>query len=382
MSEQPYHLEAAGRRISALVDDATIVGLGTATRAAHELFGLVEQTTHVLIRSGFRAVALVDNQRIGERYDGYVRGTEHDLDAALGQAWGPWRTTEMREALGRLRRRNQRHPADPVRVVAVGGARVLPADYDRAVGLVARLDATTAGRVKDLLDAVRVAHDNGEHVQRARGLHPGTPFVDLARSARDLVVGLDHGPVRDQALTLLDTIVAHHANAIDAGYDVAREERSAAERLVAYQRRTGDRVVLWEGSAHVAAHRGPMMGAHLRAALGDAYAAVHLTFGRGRIPGLDLPDPSPRSLEAGLLDGAGAGVPILDLRAPHPDDITPLLSRPSRTRLISGVYDPERDEEHYLDLPSPRDSFDVVAVLPTVSAVHPLPPAAGVDARA
>ncbi|OON33162.1 hypothetical protein BSA16_01835 [Micromonospora sp. Rc5] len=371
MSERADDLQRAGQQLSSLVDAATVVGLGTSTRAAHELFGLVEHTTRALIRRGFRVVAVLDNQRVGELYDEFVRGADIDLDGVLGQAWGPWRTTEMRAALGWLRRHNQRR-TDPVRVIAVGGSRVLPADYHRAVELLARLDAPTARRVGELFDVIRTAHDSGEHVQRAHGTHPGTPFVDLARTARDLVLALDGGPDRDEVLLMLDAIVEHHANAIGVGHDVAREERSAADRLVAHQRRTGERIVLWEGSAHVAAHRGVMLGAHLRAALADRYAAVHLTFGRGRIPGMDLPEPSPNSLEGALLAGGAGGVRIVDLRSPAATEVAPLLGRPARTRVVSGVYDPGQDERHYLDLPSPRDSFDVVAVVPTISAVRPL----------
>ncbi|MFG1845720.1 erythromycin esterase family protein [Micromonospora carbonacea] len=379
MSEQAGDLQRAGQRLASLVDGATIVGLGTSTRAAHELFGLVEHATRALIRRGYRVVAVLDNQRVGELYDEFVRGADIDLDAVLGQAWGPWRTTEMRAALGWLRRHNQRR-TDPVRIVAVGGSRVLPADYDRAVGLLARLDASTATRVEGLFDVIRTAHDSGEHVQRAHGTHPGTPFVDLARTARDLVLGLDGGPDRDEVLLVLDAIVEHHADAIGVGHDMVREERSAADRLLAHQRRTGERIVLWEGSAHVAAHRGVMLGAHLRAALADGYAAVHLTFGRGRIPGMDLPDPSPNSLERALLAGGADGVRIVDLRSPAAAEAAALLDRPARTRVVSGVYDPGQDERHYLDLPSPRESFDVVAVVPTVSAVHPLSAATARDA--
>ncbi|WP_431729357.1 erythromycin esterase family protein [Verrucosispora sp. TAA-831] len=371
MSGRTYDLRQTGHRIASLVGHATIVGLGTSTREAHELFGLVEQSTHALIESGFRVVAVVDNPRLGERYDDFVQGRAIDLDAALGQAWGPWRTAEMREALGGLRRHNERHPTDPVRIVAVGGSRVLPADYDRVVRLLARLDPTTATQAKSLLDIIRTAHDDGEHVRRARGTHPGTPFVDLARAAHDLVVGLDPGPERDEALSLLDAIVAHHANAIGVGHDLAREERETADRLLAHQRRTGARIVFWEGSTRVAAHE-VMTGGHLRAALGDGYAAVHLTFGQGRIPGRDLPRASPNSLESVLLAGGGVDVRIVDLRSPSPTELAPLLDRPARTRVVSGRYDPERDEEHYHELPSPRHSFDVVAVLPTITAVHPI----------
>ncbi len=360
------------QRLAALVGTATVVGLGTSTREATEPFRLVEQTTHALIRRGFRTIALLDNQRVGDRYDRFVRGEDVDLTSTLAQAWGPWRTVEMRDALIRLRRHNETHPHDRVRLVAVNAPGTLPADYDRVTELLAPLDPATATRVGELLDIIRTAHDNGEHVQRRLGTHPGVPFVHLARTARDLVAGVTDGPGGDEALRLVDAIVDFHGNAIGVGRDTAREERDAAGRLLDHHRRTGDRVVVWEGSAHVAAHGDTMMGAHLRAALGGGYAAVHITVGRGRIPGTEIPPPDPTSVEA-LLDRTGARV--VDLRGQPAANLAHRLDRPWRTRLISGLYEAERDEEHYYDLPSLTESFDAIAYLPTITPIRPLPPA-------
>ncbi|GAB3840065.1 hypothetical protein GCM10029963_08050 [Micromonospora andamanensis] len=361
---------SSARTLAALVETATIVGLGTSTREATETFRLVEETTHELIRRGFRVVALLDNQRVGDLYDRYVRGEDVNLAAALSQAWGPWRTVEMRDALVRLRRHNERHPDDPVRVIAVNGRRTLPADYDRVVALLAPSEPATATRIGEMFAVIRTAHDNGEHVQRLRGTHPGVPFVDLARTAHDLAAELPDSPGRDEALQLIEGIVDFHAHALGAGYDAAAEERAAAERLLDHQRRTGDRVVFWEGSAHVAAHGDTMTGAHLRAALGQEYAAVHLTFGHGRIPATDIPRPVPSSLEAVLLHEPGEQ--IIDLRS-APGYLADRIDRPCRTRLISGLYQADHDAEHYYDLPTLASSFDVLAFVPTVTPIHPLP---------
>lgn len=184
MNQHPEILQRSGQTIAALVAGAAIVGLGTGTREAHETFLLVEHTTRALIERGFRVVALLDNQRVGELYDRYVRGEDVDLDATLAQAWGPWRTAEMRAALVWLRRFNEGRPDDPVRIVAVDSSRVLPADYDRVVELLTPLDATAAMRIRELLDVIRTAHDSGEHVQRARAPTPAHRSSSLPATPR------------------------------------------------------------------------------------------------------------------------------------------------------------------------------------------------------
>lgn len=339
--------------LSDLVGHASVVGLGTGTRGGRETFAVVARTTRSLVERGFRVIAILDNPRVVELYDRYVRGEDVDVEAALRQAWGPWRTEEMRAALDSLRRRNADHPGDPVRLVGVGGSAVLPADYDRVLDLVA---APEARKIRELFEVIRTAHDNGEHVQRAQGTHPGPPFVELAREARAIA-----GGAGAEADGLLDAIVDHHANAIGVGYDVAREERAAAERVLALR---PARVVLWEGSAHVAADA--MMGGHLRAELGEAYAAVHVTFGHGHVHGVDVPPPVPGSLEDVLLAAGGART------LPLGDGAPAALDAPWRTRLISGLYDPARDGEHYHEVRSLRGAYDAVVFVPEISPVRML----------
>ncbi|WP_243707233.1 erythromycin esterase family protein [Micromonospora sp. KC606] len=362
----------APEAVADLAANALVVGLGTSTREAHETFQIVDHTTRALIDHGFRILAVLDNQRVGDLYDRYVRGEDIDIDSSLRQAWGPWQTSEMRDALTWLRHRNASQPDDPVRVIAVGGAGMLPSDYDRVLDLIAAIAPAEVPPVRELLDVIRTAHESGEHVQRARGTHPGTPFVELARTARAIAGRLDGGAERDEAVRLLDGIVEHHANAIGLGHDVEREERAAAERILERHRRTGDRIVLWEGSAHVAAHRGVMLGSHLREALGEQYVAVHVTFGHGLVGAIEIPSPAPGSLEDLMLAAGGERTMILDAEVPA--DVAARLGAPWRTRLISGMYDPDHDAEHYYDLPSLRDSFDAVVFVRTVTPTRPLPP--------
>ncbi len=357
--------------ISEAARDAVVVGLGVSTRAAHEVFDFVTAATWLLIERGFTTIAVLDNQRVADLYDRYISGEDIDLNHALAQAWGPWQIAEMRDALVRLREHNQTRTDAPVRIIGIASSRVLSADYDRILDLLSGINARTAARVEALLDVIRVAHGSGEHVLRAHGTHPGTPFVDLARSARDYVADLEPSGERHAALELLDAVVDFHANVIGVGYDMAREEHAAAGRLLNHHRRTGERIVLWEGSAHIAAHPGPMLGPHLRTELGDQYLAVHITFGHGRIPGITIPAPRTDSIDAQLAVSGSART--LDLRTPPAATIAEHLERPWPTRLISGLYDPAEDAEHYIDLPALAESFDALVYIPAITPTHPLP---------
>jgi erythromycin esterase len=181
-------------------------------------------------------------------------------------------------------------------------------------------------------------------------------YVELAREARAIA-----GGAGAEADGLLDAIVDHHANAIGVGYDADREERAAAERVLALR---PARIVLWEGSAHVAADA--MMGGHLRAELGEAYAAVHVTFGHGRAHGVDVPPPVPGSLEDVLRASGGART------VPLSDGVPAALDAQWRTRLISGLYDPARDGEHYHEVRSLSGAYDALVFVPEISPVSAL----------
>ena len=348
----------------ALADSAAtarVVGLGQSTRAGRETFDVLRRTSEALVERGFRTIAFLDNQRVGDLYHRFVSGLDDDLEGAVGQAWGPWRTHELAAALTWIRRRNERQPGDPVRIIGIGSSRVLPVDYDEILRLVGPSSETE--RLRGLFAVLRSAHLAGEHVQRAHGTHPHPerPFVDLAREAATIAAGMSPGAERDRATGLLAAVVEHHANAIGVGYDAARDEAACAARLLDDLRETGERIVLWEGSAHVDAG-GVMLGSHLRAALGDDYCAVHITFGRGRAGIVEIPAPQSGSLEDVLL---GLGPCTLDLRR------EPTAGGPWRTRVISGVYKPEEDDRHYFQLADLSTSYDALAFVPAISSTHP-----------
>ncbi|WP_277213600.1 erythromycin esterase family protein [Isoptericola croceus] len=351
--------------VAGLVAQADVVGLATSTREAAEPFRFVDRATRLLLEQGFSTLALLENPRVTHLYDRYVTGGDVDVDQALAQAWGPWRTRAMRDALTWLREHNAGRET-PVRVVGLGETQASPDDYDRIAELLGSIDEAAAAQVKERLDVIRVAHAGGEHVEHARGRHPGTPFVEIARSARGIAAALAPSTARDAALELLDIVVRFHAEAPGTSFH-AGWEAQAAERLLDHARRTGDRIVFWEGGAHVLPGSGSGISAHLRAALGDGYATVHVTFAEGRIDRTEIPPARPDSIEAHLARPGGART--VHLRAEVPQDVAAQLAGPWPTRIISGVYDPARDGEHYLDLPSLTDAADVLVHLPAVTPI-------------
>ncbi|MGV2982332.1 erythromycin esterase family protein [Microbacterium sp. AGC85] len=362
------------------------------TREAREVLASVFETTRSLVEHGFTTIAILDSPRVVGDYDRYVTGQTVDLEHTLDQAWGPWRNAQFRDELTHLRAFNAGRPTDrQVRLIGIGASTVVVADYDTVVELLRGVDRHIADDVEQHLDVIRVAHDGGEHVQRARGLHPGVPFVEHARAARAAALTAPVGPARHEALTMLDEIVEHHAHApgspqsvesepdgeADAagttspvgGYDMARGERAAAERLLNHHERTGARIVVWEGTAHIAAQPadalGPMLGTHLRAALGGEYVAVNVSFGRGRIARADIPAPQAGSIDALLDEGGTARALVL-----RTADLVEAASW--STRIISGLYDPTADGDHYILFPSLRESFDALIHIPTVTPTAPL----------
>ncbi|NYI79254.1 erythromycin esterase family protein [Nocardioides panzhihuensis] len=373
--------------IADLARDASILGMGMSTRESREVLDFIFEATRSLADEGFTTIAILDSPRVVAEYDRYVIGETVDLEHALDQAWGPWRNAQFRDELIRLRTLNATRPTDDrVRLVGIGASTTVAADYDTVAELLRGVDQQIAEDVEQHLNVIRVAHDGGEHVQRARGLHPGTPFVDLARTARAAALRAPAGPARDQALTILDDIVDYHAHAPGSpqpataerddnagpsettapfgGYDMARSERAAAERLLSHHERTKARIVVWEGTAHIAAQPpvalGPMLGTHLRASLGDDYVAVNVGFGRGRIARFDIPAPQAGSVDA-LLDEGGTARTLIVRTAGLAE------AGSLSTRLISGLYDPNADGDNYIELPSLRESFDALVHIPIIT---------------
>ncbi|MBF4997609.1 erythromycin esterase family protein [Nocardia sp. BSTN01] len=112
--EQPLTDPAALRQ---MIGAARVVALGAATRDAHELSVTAHRILRFLVQhSGFRSLLLEGDDATSAALDEYVRTGIGDPRALLTEARSFWRTEEILEVVAWIRRYNELHPDDPVRI--------------------------------------------------------------------------------------------------------------------------------------------------------------------------------------------------------------------------------------------------------------------------
>ncbi|MFF4182562.1 erythromycin esterase family protein [Streptomyces sp. NPDC001691] len=369
--------ELAGR----LAPAAVIVGIGESTRFSRETYGIRDQLFRRLVRHhGFRALAVQDSAGVGAELDRYVRGGGGTAAAALRHAWRPQRTEELAASLEWIRDFNRDHPHDPVRVFGVKPAQAGPDDYDAVRDFVRGAAPERLAELASHLDPISTAHQMDEHVQRARGVHPGRPFAEHARDALGLLMSVPGAEDSDGLLARMRLIVDFHEHSVAGRGSYAGEAEAWAGVIGAFHRRTGARVVYWDGIAHTASsetvlgmapERGPQptVGGLLRERFGSGYVSVAIGFHHGHLGTVDVPGPS-RDLIDARLGEVALPAHWLDLRL---EAVRARWEGPAKARVISGVYDPSRDAAGHLAVASLPEAFDVLVHVREVSAVHWLP---------
>ncbi|QLE73253.1 erythromycin esterase family protein [Streptomyces rectiverticillatus] len=371
--------ELAGK----LAADATIVGIGESTRFSRETFGTRDQLFRRLVRRhGFRVLAVQDSADVAAALDAYVRGGEGSAETALDDAWRPWRTAEMAAALEWIREFNRDHPHDPVRILGMKPPQAQPADYDAVMEYVRDSAPERLAEVASHLDTIRTAHRMDEHVQRAQGTHPGRPFAEHARDARALIRALPAAEGRnDDILERMDLIVDFHEQSVAGRGHFVGDDAVWAGVIGDFQRRTGLRVVVWDGIGHtsaaevspgmVAPERGPQptVGSVLREGYGARYVSVAIGFHHGDLGVVAVPEPAEGFIDAKLGEFA-TPAHWLDLRD---EAVRGRWDGPAKARVISGVYDPSRDATQHLAVASLADAFDVLIHIREASPVQWLP---------
>jgi len=361
--------------------ETTIAGIGESTRFAHQTFSVRDQIFRRLAQlHGFRALALQDNATVAAKLDAYVTGGDGTAASALDSAWRPWRTTETVAALDWIREFNQNHPDDPIRIFGVKPTQAEPADYDAVLDHVRRSAPHRLAEVAAHLEPIRTAHDIDEHVQSARGLHPGRPFADHARDALDIVQSLSGTSPDTSVVERMRRIVDYHERSVAGRGSYAGDAEVWADTIWEYQQRTGARVVYWDGISHTAAapatlglapERGPQptVGGVLRRHYGARYVSVAIGFHHGDLGAITVPAPAPDLIDAELSE---VDLPAhwVDLRS---GDTGRRSDRPAKARVISGVYDVSRDAAEHMAVDSLAGAFDVLIHIREVTPVRWLP---------
>ncbi|WP_378734656.1 erythromycin esterase family protein [Nocardia brasiliensis] len=362
------------------LESASVVGLGESTRFSRQIYGVQERIFRALVvRHGFRELAIQDSARSGERWDEYVRTGAGDPETVLAGSWRPWRTTETVAALAWIRAFNQTHPDDPVRVFGVQPPSAEPADYDVVLDYVRRVAPDRLAAFETHLMPIRTAHQVDEHVQRHQGIHPGRAFAEHARDAFALLETLPVATGYDEVRTRARLILDFHENSVAGQGGFARDERVEGQRVIDRQHATGAKIVYWDGIAHTAAlgarlgtaqFRG--VGAYLRDEFGAGYASVALGFHHGDLGVAIAPHPLPDLMDAAL---GAVDLPAyyVDLHADAPEAVDDWRRGPAEARVISGVYDPAEDAGANIAVASLVDAFDVLVHVRETSPVHWLP---------
>ncbi|MFE3441427.1 erythromycin esterase family protein [Nocardia sp. NPDC059180] len=361
--------------------DATVVGLGESTRFSRQTFGVRERIFRALVQQhGFRALAIQDGARSGDRLDAYVRTGEGDPATALSEAWRPWRTAEMVAALEWIRAFNEQHPDDPVTVFGIVPPAAEPADYDAVIDHVRKHAPDASASLESHLDPIRTAHRVDEHVQRHQGIHPGRPFAEHARDALALLEQLPDIP--DDIAARMRMIVDFHHYSVAGRGGFAVDERVQAETIVERHRRTGAKIVYWDGIGHTAASAAGVgrtdparfrgAGDHLRAEFGAKYTSVAIGFHHGDLGLAIAPDPAPELLDA-TLGAVDLPAFAVDLRGDAAGVVDQWRHTPAKLRTISGVYDPAEDDDAMMAVDSLADAFDVLIHIRTATPVDWLP---------
>jgi erythromycin esterase-like protein len=373
------------------VGDAEIVGLGESVHGAAEELTLKHRTLRFLVeRMGFRSIAWEDDWTVGLQVDEYIRTGSGDLDALMAQLTPQWQSREVADLLQWLHDYNTGR-ADKVRFVGVEFYLTPPRAYEAVTAYVA---ATTPHRLPELRRHLRVIQppvpdryaNMYEYIQWFETVPDQSRYVRHAQQVHQLVASLPHRPgntAHTLALRTARQIVSFYEHYRLPDEDsFAYRDAHAAQNLKWWRDRTGDKVVYWAASPHVANAPGlrivvppdPDMrfasaGSYLRRWYGNRYRTIGFTFDHGVVslgPGqtVPMPPPAPDWFEQPF-GNVRAEQFIVDLRAPAPPPVRKWLQAPVKTRGL-----PHRGPSSFIDGGQLGQWFDVIVHRQRVSPME------------
>lgn len=300
----------------AVVEDASVVGGGDGSRAAHEVTVLQARIARLLvIRAGFRTLAFDGGRELGEALDAFVRTGAGDPRKLLRQSEPFWNIAPFLHLIQWAREYNRAHAGDEVRVLGA---------------------------------------DMGADAVAAWGTLPPPP--DDPRNMAALERGFAERITAWHAATghrvFFWSTTSHASNglrrAVHFPASIPRGQRNA--------------------------------GSLLRERFGSAYRPIGFTFGRGQVRAygnegvLHVPRPG-RALAEHTLDAAhpDSTAYLLDLRTTAPPDISAWRDAPTRTRMVVPGYDPAHHAEPCMTGGSLKEWFDALVHVHEVTPTQLLP---------
>ncbi|GLF96194.1 erythromycin esterase family protein [Streptomyces yaizuensis] len=402
------------RPLERMVGGASVVGVGEAAHGSGDFFRSKQRIfEHLVERKGFTTFALEANWSAGVRLNDYVLHGRGDVQRIMREefqnSYALWNNREYLDLLRWMRQHNERHPHHPVRFMGNDMGYAGPELFDAVTRYVAEHHPALLAEVRERyrpwrptgsVDATmkRLLTLPMAERQRMRG--------DLARVA-ELLGRRDPAPDREREREREREQERHawtlqHARAIaqvgemytynyfvpaQAAKMMRYRDRIMAENTVWWQRHTGQKVLLSAHNGHVGYEtpdrsRYPrLQGAFIRDMIGDRYANVGFTFGRGSFNALDTADPAEPMREFSVAGPApGGSEETLERVADH-DYYLDLRTAPAvaqrwlnRHRPVWSIGNswPEQARPQRL-----ATGYDVLVHLRRVTASELLPGAAG-----
>lgn len=258
-----------------VLGDAKVVALGETRHTSEGFYAAKARLIrHLVEERGFRVLAIENPWIWTEKTAAYVKGEDVSLDDALSGLYGVWRAESVRDLLVWLRQRNERNPADPVRVFGFDIRQ--PREY------LARLSVKLAGCPDDEKgNFTRAQYENCfmaiDEERAALGRSPD-PWLRLALDGYEAWARMMYSDLFEGGLRNLES------------HDIRDRALADAFLTIRALREPKAKIVVWAANFHIAAsplarttYRGrPVparvrrMGVMLAEKLGRDYAPVGL----------------------------------------------------------------------------------------------------------
>ncbi|WP_147339392.1 erythromycin esterase family protein [Actinomadura spongiicola] len=282
--------------LGAMVDGATVVGLGEATHNSREFFTMKHRVFRYLVREkGFRAFSQEVHVAAGLRINDYVLYGRGDIRKIMNEEFqggtGLWNTREYLDLFRWMRAYNARHTD---RLHYVGNDLDFPGEelFARVDGYAEQHDPALLPQLTELYRGLRPTTDMDTWIEQ----YPQRPYAERRdqadRATRAVKLLRDRGadPMTVQYATFIFQVAKLYSYDFEDEAEMLKatqyREEAMADNTVWWSRQTG-RTLLSAHNGHVAYGNSfpqfprRIQGDLIREQIGRGYVSVGFTFYRG-----------------------------------------------------------------------------------------------------